>query len=375
MKSKLIILAVILVGVLFSACSPNLEVSNIKDIEEFDEEVHCYVLPQTVLRVEVSAVLVKERRGPYANYATKFMGYDAEDIIWHDHDQWYLDDIQISDYQIPDTAHYYIVENMACPSSVYQHLKEQGYILPLNYAPVFDTQKYTASWQSPDSLFTDHRMKRHLVEKEKMVYRTVRTDSSTVRVRDKTTEIGQRSQEEYAQRTAHNIIRLRKRRFKLLMGMAGITNAAPETAPRYFPEGDALRVQIAELNHMEQELIETFKGKVLTDTVRMVLEYTPQMLLGLGEVELFSFSPERGLLPKQSIQGEPVFLQLNRSLSTDPLQKARQTMKKPVVAHQGFVYRVPELVTFNVLIDNELIAQRKLLVAQFGALMLWPLKD
>ena len=70
-------------------------------------EQHLYVLPQTVLKVEVAYQEVKHVPGPFRDYAERYLG--VTEVIRSDFSRWQLLDVQVTSYKEPDPGMFYQV--------------------------------------------------------------------------------------------------------------------------------------------------------------------------------------------------------------------------------------------------------------------------
>ena len=103
------------------------KVENIKDISQVKHNPVIYALPKTVVSVKVTAVNEISVKGPYSQYAQKYIGTD--DIINSNSSTWTIGNIEISSFAVKDTSRIFAVE-ASYPCSM--NFSENGFLESVN---------------------------------------------------------------------------------------------------------------------------------------------------------------------------------------------------------------------------------------------------
>ncbi len=94
---------------LLAGCSSSLKVTNVNNAFVAEKNAQIYALPKNLVRVKVEVTQIIERRGPYYQFAAKYLG--TKDIIKQDQTKWRISGIKVQTYTVPDYNHFYVVEN------------------------------------------------------------------------------------------------------------------------------------------------------------------------------------------------------------------------------------------------------------------------
>lgn len=352
---------------LLASCSSSLKVSNFASVESLKDEAFFYALPTTVLQVDVSAVRTVYRKGPYAKYAEKYLG--VKDYIRNDYENWTLTDLSLSSRSWLDYNQFYVIKKIDPDDALnlLQPLIDRQLVFPvLNPVPVFDSHSFVQPLHDETGMFPSLMMKDNLVEREKTVYETITSDTASFTVMKKQKLYSSMTEEEKAEELADDLIRLRKRRFKLLAAIEKNTLAGePRQFEKEFPEGEALVIMLQRLDSLEKDIMSLFIGESYEETFVRNFEFTP-LTNSTGKYELFRFSSTKGFLPRTSDEGYPVFLQIEKEGQLQWLEGFAE--KKDETTYRKVVFRIPELSLVSVYLDNSLLIRQKFQIYQLGPL-------
>ncbi|MBO7440459.1 MAG: DUF4831 family protein, partial [Bacteroidales bacterium] len=174
MKNSILLLtALATLGI--ASCSTQkkyIRVENINNVNSVKDNPIIYSLPMTAITVKVTAVNEVSVRGPYYQYASKYIGTD--DIITNNSSVWKLGNIEISSYPVQDLSRTYIVEtNYPCA----MNFSPEGFLESVNTKPDFQERNYrdddTHSNLTSDDLNTRRRFQDINVNRYETVYDTV----------------------------------------------------------------------------------------------------------------------------------------------------------------------------------------------------------
>lgn len=315
-----------------------------------------YALPRTTLAVDVTVKKTTFRHGPYYEYAEKYLGIaNVSDEDWA---EWTISDVKIRGDEEIDPQKYYLIESNGPLEVNAIALSKSGLIVtpnPEKYAGKPLIQSIVK--EDPEQLFhTDLSVKRNVTMVSDTNYRFIETDTGFVRVPYLYEREVQLSLEEQAEEAANFIIKIRKRRFKLMSGQYDV-----------FPEGIALQYAVENLTVLEKEYVALFIGKYKDEDYRLSYQYVP----GENPVDLphllFRFSSQSGVLPVNDLTGRPVMLEITQQNNTEIVDHL--TYKKVEEGEKdtkALFYRIPEVATIRVIDDQQVLAEKNLLIYQFG---------
>jgi len=321
-----------------------------------------YGLAETQLTFHVQAVRKERVPGPYHEYGEKLLGLSG---IPHNRDvSWHIADIQIRPRQQLDYDHLYKVDPRGRFALNWEKFSRQGWIIPFDaHQPAPQkTDFFKENERGREVLYEDLSPRRFVGQETKTVYERVWRDSIYARVPREKTETVQKTRQEKAREAASFIFMIREKRFELIAGMGD-----------YYPEGKALQAAIDEMARLEENYLALFKGKTFTDTLEYTLHATP----GSVDLEeprmLFRYSSSKGVMPADSNDGAPVWLEIR--LQEDP-RKVRKALEAQTQTNNSslFYYRLPVESLVTLKYGDQMIARKYLDMGQYGPVLQMPLE-
>ncbi len=322
-----------------------------------------YSLPKTTLRISVEASRFTTRRGPYYQYAERYLGITG--VPERNYDRWVIDNISIDSYQEADPEHYYLLKTNDRYVTNFFRLEAEGFILPVNQKQLPDLDGYSLPGEVPVTypLYTDLSIHPLVVEETRTVMRMVRQDTAFVNVPVLQRQSVTKSLEARAAEVADLIFELRSNRFKLISGDLDL-----------FPDGKAMEAIIEEFRKQESEYLSLFTGKVSERKHRFVFDYTPPVREAGETVDpeaLFRFSESDGVLSADETGGRPVIIELTYETKTGNLERV-STATRQDRQSSGIYYRVPEAASARISDGRNELASRRVLVSQMGRIIVLP---
>jgi len=351
--------------ILFSCNSTKIYVQNIKNAELKSSGI-VYSLPKTVIVVELELSTVTKFRGPFCNYAEKYLG-GAKDVIMQDEIIKQVSGINITSYAIPDTNLIFKV-NYAENSGVYNiNLCKNGLLAGINlteFYPDYSETSNTESFINTDFKkafsYSNYSLVPVLETKYDTLYKEVFVDSAYVKVPVVHKKLVNKSEETQAKELADQIFLLRDDKNALLKG---------ENDGNIFPDGQALQVMLNELTKVENDYMSLFAGKIEESTRTYKFEFYPQTKDTIQEVELFRLSQKYGILPVGDFNGKPVTIRITPENFSKPVEKYSASKKNAGLnTTNSFVYRIPDQANVEILINSSPIARNNIQIAQYGSL-------
>ncbi|WP_462280214.1 DUF4831 family protein [Salinivirga cyanobacteriivorans] len=320
-----------------------------------------YFLPKNAFHVRIYIVREQQFKGPFSDYASEYLGIDA-DVVKYDDVNYELADAEINLHTYPDPAEQYYV-HIDDKQPVNINLTSEGILAGVNEQRTFRVENTELTNYLPpvnDFVFTDLSVKPIVDITEEVSYEYKKVDSALVRVpvEKEVTEV--KTFQEMAWGAAKFIATLRESRFRLVAGISE-TDQIPEII-----EG-----RTEELDLLEQKYLELFTGHVIRDTLIYNFLYEPEagMPEDLKEV-LFYFSKSNGIKQRTGgIEndnlyglGSPVYLNVTPAILPEQQNKQKLEQLEP----KGIVYRIPARASLELQINDKNLAKEFFPVAQWG---------
>lgn len=345
--------------IIFSGCY-SIRVEKLSEAKKIKSTPLIYVLPQTAFKIEVELEKTVNIPGPYKKYASEYLG--VKTIIDEEKTEWKIVSININDFPIPDTSCYFLIKANSGSIVNKVDLSKEGFLISVNN-PDFAKTGNPHSYSLINNLETSNssgfeELPVGKIEKIQYdtTYRLVTTDTSTRRIPSYKKYTSLKSEAELAKDAADYIIRIRKRRSKLFMGINGS-----------LPTGKALEIMIEELNRTEKEYLTLFQGMEVKEKQTYVYDFVPAPNMLNETTVLFRFSKEKGIIDKTASTGTPVLIQLTNLQNTAPIDSLYAKNAK-LNTKNGLIYRIPASTKINLTLNKEVIAEKVSLVAQYGKL-------
>jgi hypothetical protein len=348
-----------------------IRVDNINNVNSVKDNPIIYSLPKTAITVKVTAVNEVSVRGPYYQYASKYIG--TEDIITNNSSVWKLGNIDISSYPVQDSSRTFVVEtNYPCA----MNFSPEGFLESVNTKPDFQERNYrdddTHTNLTSDDLSSRRKFQDINVNRYETVFDTVLhvvdADSIFTAVPSAKKNLIRKSLEEQAQELANEIFLLRDDRNALLKGEGDGNNA---------PTGDALRYMVEQLNKLEESYMSMFVGKKIKIEKTFIFNYIPNQN-AKQQATLFNFSPEYGVVPNGSKKGNPITVEISDLGDNIVINKYddKQTLERQRTgasqSANGFAYLTNAYAIVKILQNNNSLSEKTLNINQLGTVRYLP---
>ena len=319
-----------------------------------------YALPQTVLNVNVVAEKKIRKVGPFVNFSKKYIGVIPK--ITSNGVDWTIKSITLTEKGEVDPQHLYKLTSIGNYQPNLIQLTPEGLIHGFNMKVskvendiAYSTVKEDVEVEIEYGKFS---IDPNLLIKKDTVYKVVETDTAFIKVAELKEQAIAKSLEDKAKEAAHQLFKLRKRRFKIL-------TANYEVLP---PDGKAYEVIIRELDKLEREYLALFLGKEVSVMERGQFSYKPTAN-DKGGV-LFRISPDKGLVDVSDLKAVPVRVVFKDLGVTSELPVLPED---PNVAINSLIhYIIPGQAEVSILQGKKLLYKKSHLISQFGKVMTMP---
>ena len=298
------------------------------DVTEGDGNSVTYSLPRTRLYVAVTVEEAVSTPGEFALYAEKYLGIRTAPMKASR--TFRIKDVKMGTYGIPDPDRRYTVRFKNNSTATYLQLTPDGIICAIN-------SEYIPLGQIPEEGRTDFPIEEPTDRYSAMSEEYVQATSAM----------------KQAEITAGEIFRIRESRTAIVSG----------EAEQPFPDGTAMKLAIAGLDKQENALTERFMGKTKVRTQTFVIRDIVADEEGKGIA--FRFSETLGLLDRDDLRGEPVYLDI-RILERAPELSEKETAKKEKSLLKSIIYNIPGKIQATLMADGRRLLSGDFDIAQLG---------
>lgn len=318
----------------------------------FSQEV-TYCLPSTTLTVEVEAVREVFFAGPYAPFAKKYLGIDVrkENSV-----EAYVSQVNVTPrVEADQSVRYSIDPRLAEP---FLSLSAQGLVA---FPKKADAEKVTWRFTPlPDADFSGKAVTSAFEKETRILYKTVRTDSTFSRVPVQQEVLVEKSLEKRAAEAAEIILKARTERFNIATGNTDATFS-----------GAALGAALDELNRVEQEYMVLFTGYSQKDVQKGSFDVTPSATARDQRYIAFRLSDTEGLVDGGNLSGRPFYLEFETVDVPDPTPVSTKLNSKTRFVY----YRIPAVCSVRLKDGSDVLFQTRIPVYQLGRDMEYPLAN
>lgn len=283
-----------------------------------------YILPQTLLSVEVSAIKVTYTPGEFAKYADRYL--HISDVAAEPSTVWSVTGLSVAQEGVPDTSKIYTVKLKDKTVAPMVQLTPSGLLVAVN------TRADIPARELPDTHTTHHQMdaRQYLTE-------DILSATSTAKM---------------AELTAQEILDIRESKNAIKRGQV-------ESMPK---DGASLKIVLDELNRQEEALTQLFIG--YADTTFTAKSFTFLPVEDINETVFFRFSRKLGFVDADDLAGDPYYLSV-KDKHTVVLPDAKESAKRKI---EGLVYNMPSMADVTISTMQGTVYKQELPFAQFGTI-------
>jgi hypothetical protein len=321
-----------------------------------------YSLPRTVVKIDVKIDRVENYKGPYADFALRYLG--LKNVVEANSIDYKISDISITTYPEPDPDQYYFVELGDKISKGEQagmlSLSDAGVILGTlteNTGPIPEAKPVESQADADKDAFGElfkYSADVSVFEKVDTIIRKINIDTMTVERQYYKRTMVEKSPEQKAKEAADYISKIKDNRFNLISGTQEV-NYNRET----------LEYMDNQLKTMEKEYLKLFTGISLHKSVTFSYKYIPISNQINTEIPIFKFLRSKGVIDLDEQGGKVVTIKIQRVGNTNTVASYLKKVEKDSKV-QGFSYRIPELARVTVKLDENTQEETQCLVSQLG---------
>lgn len=320
-----------------------------------------YSLPKTLVSVEVWVDETEQLQGPFADYAGRMLG--ISDVIKNSNRSYVISGINLSIFQEADPAQFYFVRMPLKGGVTLDLVMNHDATLRSLQARETDSKKKASARIAnidPSRSFVDVSLP-DVVEKIDTVVSRVTVDTLTFeRITFPKTYI-EKSPEQKARQAADFILKLEEDRQKLISGFQEVNYSM-----------ESIRYMNEQMKVLQNDYLALFKGKSRITTTRLAFVFIPEEGSENKPLTLFRFDRNKGVLDKNSTEGEQVTIQFSSLKLTAGVKIHAPNRKSDKRAAIGLYYRIPEKAAFVIRKGSETLAEKDFLVSQLGVVSSLP---
>jgi hypothetical protein len=331
-----------------------------------------YSLPRTVIRIDVEIDRIENYKGPYSEYALKYLG--LKNVVMENSVEYKINGMKVTTSQQPDPDQYYFLE---LPGKLSKSEKagllsftESGLILgtiPEKIDTLAREEKIINKEQpglaTEKEVFPEifkYSADVNFFEKVDTIIRKVNIDTMTLERQYLKRTVVEKSPEQKAKEASDYIVKIKDNRFNLISGFQEV-NYNRET----------LEYMDLQLKQMETEYMKLFTGISLHKTLTFSFYYTPNPNQVNTEVPIFKYMKSKGMMELDEPGGKIVTIKVQRSGTTGNVASYLKRMSGKNNDH-GFYYRIPELARVTVKMEENMTEETQCLVSQLGIVSFLP---
>lgn len=286
-----------------------------------------YYLPRTAVRLVVTAEKTVYTPGEFCKYADRYLrlsGAVPETVT-----RWTIKSIGAEAYGVPDTTKIYNIRLKSKTLAPLVELTEDGLLLAINTEGEEETLSPVPEGTRPGKRINP----RDYMNQEML------SAGSTAKM---------------AELAAQEIYEIRDSRNALIRGEA-------DNTPK---DGTQLKLMLDQLATQEEALTQLFKGVTETSTAVFTLNLIPTE--GTDKTVLFRFSQKLGLVDRDDLGGEPVYISIKDLKTVPEPVYDEKTTKKKAKMETGVYYNVPSRVSLRVFDAQKTYCKAEYPMGQFG---------
>ncbi len=325
-----------------------------------------YALPRTVVNIEVTIDRIENYKGPYAEYAQRYLG--LKNVVMNNSVEYAISDIAITTSPEPDPEQYYFVETGSKASKGQAagllSLSDAGLILGTIpeavdsvVTVVWTDNGHGTSQVAEKDIFPEifrYYADVSVFEKVDTIIRKVSIDTMTMERQYLKRTMVEKSPEQKAREAADFISKIKDNRFNLITGYQEVSY-----------NKETLEYMDTQLKIMEKEYLKLFTGISIHRTLTFHYKYIPVANQINTEIPIFKFSNAKGIMDLDAGGGNVVTIKIQRVGNTNNVSAYLGRAVKEE-KEQGLFYRIPELARVIVKLDANTTEETQCLVNQLG---------
>lgn len=336
--------------------SQNFKISKTSDSYPISKQSIIYALPRTGLTININLIRTTITKGVYAEYAEKYLG--LKNVPLKDSTFWTISGIDINPFNEPDPEQYYALTFKTFPANIESLLSKDNFGILLDLSGKWQRPyKTTPDYDNTYNISDPRIIAETQVEHVDTLYKTILSDSTFIRVPVFKKQIIAKTQEDLIKESAHQLIKTRKTRIKMVRGEYD-----------YRPDATTLRVMLEEMQKQEEFYLSLFQG---TKTEKKhTVTYTIIPSQDQPTINLCFFNSNEGICDRPGSNNKTLSLQFSKEenkLMSIPLSKTNHSSNV-------LFYRIPNYTTISLFTNETEFIKARIPIHQFGVIQSMPMR-
>lgn len=322
------------VAALFSGVPAAGQQTKLLTADRHNEYGLVYMLPNTVLDIEVTAERTVRKAGKYFRYAKKYIGRD--DVIKDDSESWRITSVKVGSYGTPDNESRYLMQ-LKPGALTYLCVDANGMLLAVNKE--IELPGYNGITRGDGFAEEVSKSGGGVGMKDYLKY----VDEDF---------LASQSSAKQAQMLAENLLDIRDSRISLTRGTA-------ESMPT---DGRQLELMLDNLAQQEAAITAAFCGTEEKTVFRRTYSFMPRE--DEGRKVLFRMSDFAGFVGPDDLSGDPVYITVTPGEEPSLPVDAKGEVKK--VPKDAVMYCLPGSGTVTMTYQGAVLFEKDMEFSQFG---------
>jgi hypothetical protein len=337
------------------AFSQDFKISKTSDSYPISKQSIIYALPRTGFSININLIHTIITKGIYAEYAEKYLG--MKDVPFKDTSYWTIAGIDLKPFNEPDPEQIYTLTFKTFPANIESLFSKNNFGIILDLSGKWQQPyKTKLDYDDTNNISDPQIIDETIVEHVDTIYKTILNDSSLIRVPVFKKQIISKTQEDLIKETAHQIIKTRKNRIKMVRGEYD-----------FHPDAATLRIMLDEMQKQEEIYLSLFQG---TKTEKKhTVTYTIIPFQDQPTINLCFFNSKNGICDQPGSNNKALSLQFSKE--ENKLISLLPSNINPI--SNVLFYRIPNYTTISLYTNGTETIKSRIPVYQFGAIQSMPI--
>lgn len=320
-----------------------------------------YSLPKTGIRVDVEVKKTQKIKGPYAEFADKYLGLSQ--VVTLNSTEYEVSSIQLSTFTGPDPDEFYFVKSSSGKKDrqvLELFLSENGALVGAERISAAQPDNSEKSSNKSSGIHIPEVPNPTMFERVDTVIRRISVDTTTIEQKVFKKISSAKTADQKAKEAADFILKLDESMFNLINGYQEVSY-----------EKGTMEYMYKQMDELKNEYLQLFKGVTGVSTESYSFTFFPERDITSPTVTLARFSISKGMMDKNLNGGDQVQLEmkaLDHLSQIKSLAAQRNTMAK----EKGFYYCIPEDVLVSVKLGGQVKVEGQFKVNQLGVVTYLP---
>ncbi len=319
-----------------------------------------YSLPRTVIKVELVVNKITNVKGPYAEFADKYLGLSQ--VILTNSTEYSLSEIRLSTFEESDPSEYYFVqipEKSKSREAIQLTLSQMGTLVGIRGGESSGDQGKGVKIAS-SSVELNELPSPNTFERIDTLIRRISVDTTMIEQRVFKKVTAAKTPDQKAKEAADFIMKLDESKFNLINGYQEVNY-----------EKGTMEFMYNQMEELMNDYLQMFKGIRIVTSESYTFTVIPAAESAGKPFVLCRFSPGKGISDKNGNSGDIVQLQVDPSNSLQQVKNVISERNKGEKA-KGLYYRIPEKADVTVTIGGQPRVDGSFTVSQLGTVTFLP---